>query len=840
MAIVRAPLLLNEPSGQVIKGSLRFQKANGTSLTRTPGSAGNRSVYTGSVWIKRTQFAPDDTGNSNTHNHIIFSAGSNSGSNVDDFSFYKNAGGDDNKLRFQSYPGSTQYEVISDAKYRDPSGWYNVTWSYDGTTAKIYVNGERITELDTNTQNGGSSGHFNNTVQHVIGSTCDLQNSGEFDGYMSQFYWIDGQTLEPDSFGFTDPLTNTWKPKKYEGTFGTNGFYLPMDNQDDFEKDKSGNGNHFTKNNFSGTSIDPDVVKDSPSGAVFGGRAQTGITTTSSAPSNYAILNPLWVDLYDASLTNGNLDYSCDLSGNYPDRFSTIGVSSGKYYVEFTVGAIGNGTFYGVALDPRQNLNHLGATETSWGYLHNGNKYNNNSSSSYGASFTAGDTIGIALDMDARTLVFYKNGVSQGIAYSSLPSEPNDTYFFGISQTGTASTKANFGQKPYKYAPPQGFLPLSTASITPEKVFTRPERYVGIVTYKGDGSNNQIISVTPNLVNGTANPAAFNPDWIWIADRFTNGGAKWLFDSVRGSNSYLQTSSNNRDGVRTFTIDNNGVSIPAGDGSYNYNDSKSYFAMYLKAGGSSNTFNVDDVGYGSASDVGLDGGTITPNKASIGTKQGFSIIRFDSGSSGVKTLSHGLLEEPTFAIVKTLSSNSDWSVYHKDIGGVNSYLILNGIAGTATATEIWGSSLWTSSLFGIKSGTTCAASSSVVAYLWHDVPGLQKFGRFYGTRTNAQDYVFCGFKPAVVWLKRTDNTGKWAVFDTQKNKFNPAPRHNFLNETSDEQAAATGDSIDIVSNGFVVRSTNAYTDSNNTQQYIFCAWAEAPTSNLFGGQTNAR
>ena len=75
--------------------------------------------------------------------------------------------------------------------------------------------------------------------------------------------------------------------------FGTNGFYLPMDNQDDFEKDKSGNGNDFTKNNFSGTSINPDVVKDSPSGAVFGGRGQTGITTTSSAPANYAVLNPL-------------------------------------------------------------------------------------------------------------------------------------------------------------------------------------------------------------------------------------------------------------------------------------------------------------------------------------------------------------------------------------------------------------------------------------------------------------------------------------------------------------------------------------------------------------------
>ena len=113
---------IGQPTAQVIDGSLKFQKANSTSLTRTPGSAGNRSVYTGSVWIKRTQFAPNNTGNSNTHNHIIFSAGSNSGSNVDDFSFYKNAGGDDNKLRFQSYPGSTQYEVISNARFRDPNG----------------------------------------------------------------------------------------------------------------------------------------------------------------------------------------------------------------------------------------------------------------------------------------------------------------------------------------------------------------------------------------------------------------------------------------------------------------------------------------------------------------------------------------------------------------------------------------------------------------------------------------------------------------------------------------------------------------------------------------------
>ena len=181
-------------NNQVIDGSLRFDSSKAQVLKRTPGSAGDRDNYTGSVWVKRTAFAPDDTGNSNVNYRMIFSAGTNSGSNTDDFGFYKNAGGDDNKLRLQSYPGSTQYEVISNAKYRD-TGWYHVVWNYNGTTANMYVNGEQIVSFDTNTQNGGSGGHLNNTVQHVIGGPCDLASNLKFDGYMSQFYWIDGQTV---------------------------------------------------------------------------------------------------------------------------------------------------------------------------------------------------------------------------------------------------------------------------------------------------------------------------------------------------------------------------------------------------------------------------------------------------------------------------------------------------------------------------------------------------------------------------------------------------------------------------------------------------------------------
>ena len=882
MGILRAGALAglkNQPTAQIIAGSLKFQKSLGTNLRRTPGSAGDRDNYTGSVWIKRTQFAPDDTANSNANNHIIFSAGTNSGSNVDDFSYYKNAGNDDNKLRFQSYPGSTQYEVISDAKYRDPSGWYNVTWSYDGTTAKLYVNGERITNLDTNTQNGGSGGHFNNTVQHVIGRTCDLANSGEFDGYMSQFYWIDGQTLEPDSFGFTDPLTNTWRPKKYEGTFGTNGFYLPMDNQDDFEKDKSGNGNDFTKGGFTGTSSNPDVVKDSPSGVAFGGPPTSGITTTNSAPANYCTWNRF--SGRHIELADGNLDAESSTISTYAVIPSTIPMTSGKWYAEFTyrenINGAGDGSNFlrfGISQTDRnfQSSTPLG-TDKDHGFAGSSTAFHarTNGSNTYtysGIALADGDIFSLAFDADAGQLWVAKNGTyltnSGGAGDPANGNNPDHSsltysggYFFvagpyaGAASPGDGGGRlssgivGNWGQKPFKYAVPQGFLPVNSAAVRRETVIPHPERYVGIATYKGSGSTNQIISANAvQLVDGGSNSSTFNPDWIWIADRFTNGGAKWLFDSVRGSDKYLQTTSNGGQGTRTFTINNNGVSIPAGDGSYNLDNSKQYVAFYLKAGGSSNTFNVDDVGYASAAAAGLDGGTINPTGASVGTKQGFSITTITTPSSaGAYTVSHGLTKAPDFIIYRIYDQNMSFYVWHQGYGAANKYMLLNANNAVNSGTYVFNNTLPSATVI-----TDYASNSqhhnegrAMIYYSWHDVPGLQKFGTFFGTPSGSQDYVHCGFKPAVVWLKRTDSTGNWAVFDTQRNKFNPSPKHVFTNSTADEQGAATGDSIDIVSNGFVVRSTNAYTNTGapGPQQYIYCAWAEAPTFNLFGGQPNA-
>ena len=279
--------------------------------------------------------------------------------------------------------------------------------------------------------------------------------------------------------------------------FGTNGFYLPMDGNSPIGEDKSGNGNDWTPVNFSGTSINPDVVKDSPSGAVSGGRAQTGITTTSSAPANYATLNPLQRSLNRTpTISDGNLSLSLSSgSSEWTNTGCTMSIGSGKYYWEIIWTSIGSGSVAraGVADsgDYEFNRNTAGSglpwlgsgTGTSWscdvrGYVYNGGT----ETTGYTSAFVAGDAMGILLDLDNNTISYMRNGVSGGVAHSNVTSD-FVTPGFSLHGATTNSFNVNFGQKPFKYAPPQGFLPLNSASATPETVITHPNQYMNTVTY---------------------------------------------------------------------------------------------------------------------------------------------------------------------------------------------------------------------------------------------------------------------------------------------------------------------------------------------------------------------
>jgi len=217
---------------QVIDGSLKFDDGTKNYLQRTPGSDGNRQTFTWSGWIKR---------NSTGAYQVLF--GSYSG--ADDFHHVRFRNDETLETRLQ-VSNTDELRLITNQVFRDlSSGWYHIVFAFDSTEstnsdkAKLYVNGSQITSFSTETYPSGSpNSFFSSTTTQSIGRRGD--DNFYHDGSMSQVYFIDGQALGPENFGFTDPLTGTWRPKKYTGTFGTNGFWLPMDGNSPIGEDKSG------------------------------------------------------------------------------------------------------------------------------------------------------------------------------------------------------------------------------------------------------------------------------------------------------------------------------------------------------------------------------------------------------------------------------------------------------------------------------------------------------------------------------------------------------------------------------------------------------------------------
>ena len=244
-----------------IQGSLTTQGTiNGSPfyMARTPGSAGNRRTFTWSCWFKRTDAMSSDE---------RFFASEADGSNQGGIKFINNT-----EIQFyELQSGSFTFNFYSLAQYLDQSGWYNLVVAFDTTQATtvdrvhIYINGEEIAYDpaydDYPTQNLET--RFNNTVEHTLfartgGSQIEA-------GQISQICWIDGQQLDASYFGFTDGLTGAWRPKKFDisstpgGSWGTCGFYLPMDGSAQIMKDQSGQGNDWeTVNGGRGGSISMD------------------------------------------------------------------------------------------------------------------------------------------------------------------------------------------------------------------------------------------------------------------------------------------------------------------------------------------------------------------------------------------------------------------------------------------------------------------------------------------------------------------------------------------------------------------------------------------------------
>jgi len=441
-------------------------------------------------------------------------------------------------------------------------------------------------------------------------------------------------------------------------------------------------------------------------------------------------------------------------------------------------------------------------------YYANGQKGINGTRTSYGSSYGNNDVIGIAVDTDAETVTFYKNGVSQGaISYTFS----GNVYFFATLGGGAFSSGdtviGNFGQRPFAYTAPSGFKALCTQNL-PTPTIADGSEYFNTVLWTGDSVNGRSIS-----------GLEFEPDFIWIKNR--SSGTYWhgLWDQIRGTamlfsntiNAELLAASNNEGYVSAYNPD--GFSLTTGTSGFNnVNTTGSNYVAWNWNAGESNATNTD----------GTVSSTVRAN-----TTAGFSIVSY-TGTSVQDTVGHGLGVAPDFIIAKwrTGGTTQGWAVYHSALGK-DKGLTLNSTAGAYTSSNYWGTSTPDSTVFGISNGAFDNNVGDMIAYVFAEVEGYSKFGSYTGNGSTDGPFVYCGFRPAFILVKNSAGTYHWRITDTTRSMYNQTIGMLEPSSSAAEYTSTSNSDFDILSNGFKVRNNNlGVNGSGNTM--IFAAFAENP------------
>ena len=353
--------------------------------------------------------------------------------------------------------------------------------------------------------------------------------------------------------------------------------------------------------------IDPVPAYGDASATTFN-PLSNNINTILGQEGVYAVMNPLGKGS-NVTLSKNNLRAVSGGTGNDKrSGYCNMAVpASGSYYCEATIGAT-NGMVGIINADYFRLDNIPGCLPNSYAYYENGNKYLGDCNArSYGASFTTGDVIGMGIDRG--TLTFYKNGVSQGPAMENLTGR----YFFGFGSYNN-TIDFNFGQKPFKFAPPRGHQPITSSTIRETSLEPRPNKYCAPMIWTGSSLN---VSESRTI---TTDQADFIPDLVWVKTRTGGSEPPALYDSVRGDgtgNKRLLTDRTNAESTFSPGVSadlsgfvKGGFTVNGTNGHINGGTSYTHAAWMWKAGGrdGSNAFNIDDVGYANASDVNMNVG----------------------------------------------------------------------------------------------------------------------------------------------------------------------------------------------------------------------------------------
>jgi hypothetical protein len=546
-------------------------------------------------------------------------------------------------------------------------------------------------------------------------------------------------------------------------------------------------------------------------------------TLTNPTTANYCVLNSL-SKASASSITNGNLN-GTTTTASEQGIYSTLGVSSGKWYFESIPSSItSGGCMIGIAPSTTQgDSGSPGLTVTSgYGYYTTGSKYHG-SGASYGNTFTTSDVIGCAVDLDNGKIWWSKNGTWQAsgdpvagtnAAYTGV----SGTFVAGVGNGGVTSASTvscNFGQQGFAYTPPTGFVALNTYNL-PTSTIVKGNTVMNALTWTGTGTS-----------SGRAfTGLGFKPDLVWGKPR-SLAYSHSLSDSVRGASNRLQSQSTAAEQANftygyTSSFDSDGFTTTAGStDNENWNQtSETFVAWCWQAGQGTNTTNTN--------------GSIT-STVSVNATAGFSVVTY-TGTGSNATVGHGLGVAPKMYIVKRRDSgvgNTNWLVYNAYLnGGVNPaqyYLMLQSTNGQGGATAIWNDIAPTSSVFSVgTSSETNGSGGTFVAYCWSEIAGFSKFGSYTGNGSSDGTFVYTGFRPKYIMIKMYSGSNSWALYDTTRQTYNGAVAL-LLAEAVDTEYTTTY-LVDILSNGFKFRATNGIINASGST-YIYACFAENPFKN---------
>ena len=445
-------------TGYDIDNSLKFEEDNTEMMEQNPSAGGNRRTFTVSLWMKRSEIST--TGNSQW---IIGAIGASETAALSI---------DPSDVIFLDVGlGSTRNRMGTTQVFRDTSAWYHLVWRVDttqGTAAdrnRLYVNGvlAPLTAVDGYpTQNFECE--YNNDKLINIGHYQAVNNNG-LCGYLAEIHSCDGVSNAPTEFGEFDADSGIWKPKAYAGSYGAQGFYLPLDNSSDLGANSKGNSVDFTLQNITSA----DQATDTPT-------------------NNFCTWNPLWVYATQPTISDGATK-TFNSSSDWTGAKSTFGLTKGKWYWEYK--ALNFNALLGIQTDGESNISASGSAQSKLSTLalflqgeveivdSGGSRDDTNVT----FTFDAAHTFGIALDMDSSTQIisFYQNGslITNGgsINIDGLADKTVFPFVATLNNTVTinfggytsnsissAASDAN-GYGTFEYAPPSGYYALCTKNL---------------------------------------------------------------------------------------------------------------------------------------------------------------------------------------------------------------------------------------------------------------------------------------------------------------------------------------------------------------------------------------